>query len=45
MLMNAWGAALGQPAYVTAKVAELTSRPARALRQSASDHATAFWPA
>ena len=33
MLLNAWAAAVGQPAYVTDTVAELTGTPARTFRQ------------
>jgi uncharacterized protein YbjT (DUF2867 family) len=42
MLLNAWGAAIGQPAFVTSTVADILGRPARTFRQWAADHADAF---
>ncbi|WFE93071.1 NAD(P)H-binding protein [Micromonospora sp. WMMD987] len=42
MLLAAWNAATGRPAYVTPTVADLLGRPARTFRQWATDHATAF---
>jgi uncharacterized protein YbjT (DUF2867 family) len=42
MLLAAWGAAVGRPAYVTSTVAEITGSPARPFRQWAADHADAF---
>jgi uncharacterized protein YbjT (DUF2867 family) len=39
MLLNAWAAALGQPALVTSTVAEVTGRPARTFRDWVIDHA------
>ncbi|HET7463911.1 MAG TPA: NmrA family NAD(P)-binding protein [Longimicrobium sp.] len=42
MLLDAWRATVGLPAYVTSTVAELTGRPARTFRQWAADHAGAF---
>lgn len=42
MLLAAWHAAVGQPAYVTSTVAEITGSPARPFRQWAADHADAF---
>jgi uncharacterized protein YbjT (DUF2867 family) len=42
MLLAAWRAAVGLPAYVTSKVAEITGTPARPFRQWAADHADAF---
>jgi hypothetical protein len=42
MLLEAWAASLGQPAYVTGEVARLTGRPARSFRDWATDHAEAF---
>jgi uncharacterized protein YbjT (DUF2867 family) len=44
MLMDAWAAALGQPAVVTSTVAEVTGRPARTFAEWAADHAAAFRP-
>ena len=38
MLLDAWAAALGQPAYVTSTVAEITGRPARRFRDWVTDH-------
>jgi uncharacterized protein YbjT (DUF2867 family) len=42
MLLNAWGAAIGQPAFVTSTVADIVGTPARPFRQWAADHADAF---
>jgi uncharacterized protein YbjT (DUF2867 family) len=42
MLLAAWQAAVGRPAYVTSTVADLLGRPARTFRQWAADHATSF---
>ena len=42
MLLNAWGAAIGQPAFVTSAVADIVETPARTFRQWATDHAAAF---
>ena len=42
MLLAAWHAALGRPAYVTSTVADVTGSPARAFRRWAADHADAF---
>jgi uncharacterized protein YbjT (DUF2867 family) len=42
MLLNAWGAAIGQPAFVTSTVADIVGTPARSFRQWAADHADAF---
>jgi uncharacterized protein YbjT (DUF2867 family) len=42
MLLNAWSAAVGIPAYVTDTVEHITGRPARTFRQWAADHADAF---
>jgi uncharacterized protein YbjT (DUF2867 family) len=42
MLLAAWQAAVGLPAYVTSTVAEITESPARTFRQWAADHADAF---
>ncbi|WFE66078.1 NAD(P)H-binding protein [Micromonospora sp. WMMD714] len=42
MLLAAWNAATGRPAYVTSTVADLLGRPARTFRQWAVDHATSF---
>ncbi len=42
MLLTAWNAAMGQPAYVTSTVADILGTPPRTFRQWATDHATAF---
>ncbi|MCN9245001.1 NAD(P)H-binding protein [Streptomyces sp. RY43-2] len=42
MLLTAWSAAAGQPAYVTTTVADILGTPPRTFRQWATDHATAF---
>jgi len=42
MLLNAWAAALGQPALVTSTVEEITGMPARTFRAWVTDHAEAF---
>jgi len=42
MLLAAWGAAVGRPAFVTSTVADVTASPARTFRQWVLDHADAF---
>ncbi|WP_239580458.1 SDR family oxidoreductase [Streptomyces sp. HB132] len=42
MLLAAWSAAVGQPAYVTTAVADVLGTAPRAFRQWAVDHAIAF---
>jgi uncharacterized protein YbjT (DUF2867 family) len=42
MLLNAWAAAVGQPAFVTSTCAELTGTPARTFLEWATDYATEF---
>jgi len=42
MLLAAWRAALGQPAYVTSTFAELTGAPPRTFFEWATDHAAEF---
>jgi uncharacterized protein YbjT (DUF2867 family) len=42
MLLAAWRATLGHPAFITSAVADLTGSPARTFRQWAADHAGAF---
>jgi uncharacterized protein YbjT (DUF2867 family) len=44
MLLAAWGAAAGTPAYVTSTVAEVTGTPARTFDEWAAAHADAFEP-
>ncbi len=41
-LLDAWAAAIGQPAFVTSKVTELTGLPARTFLEWAADHAAQF---
>lgn len=42
MLLDAWVAALGQPAVVTSTVADITGAPPRTFREWATDHASEF---
>jgi uncharacterized protein YbjT (DUF2867 family) len=42
MLLNAWSAAMGVPAYMSDAVTTITGRPARTFKQWAEDHATEF---
>jgi uncharacterized protein YbjT (DUF2867 family) len=42
MLLDAWGATIGRPAFVTSTVADVVGAPARMFRQWVSDHADAF---
>ena len=42
MLLNAWAAAVGLPAFVTSTVADITGRPARTFRQWVADHVDVF---
>jgi uncharacterized protein YbjT (DUF2867 family) len=42
MLLDAWAAAIGQPAFVTSTVAEITGAPTRTFRDWATDHAAEF---
>src|SRR5712692_6620270 len=42
MLLDAWAAAIGQPAFVTSTVAEITGAPARTFLDWATDHAAEF---
>ena len=42
MLLDAWSAGIGQPAFVTSTVAETTGAPARTFLDWASDHAADF---
>jgi uncharacterized protein YbjT (DUF2867 family) len=42
MLLDAWAAAIGQPAFVTSTVAEITEKPARTFLDWARDHAGEF---
>jgi uncharacterized protein YbjT (DUF2867 family) len=42
MLLDAWAAAVGHPAYVTSTCADLTGTPAHTFLQWATDHAQEF---
>ncbi len=42
MLLNAWAASIGQPAFVSSAVAEITGTPARTYRDWVFDHASEF---
>ena len=42
MLLDAWAAALGQPAFVTSTFAEITGAPPRTFLEWAGDHAAEF---
>jgi uncharacterized protein YbjT (DUF2867 family) len=42
MLLGAWGATIGIPAYVTSTVADLLGRPARTFRDWVADNTSAF---
>jgi uncharacterized protein YbjT (DUF2867 family) len=42
MLLAAWDAAMGHPAYVTSSVFDILGAPARTFHQWATDHASAF---
>ena len=41
-LLDAWAAAIGQPALVTSTFAEITGGPARTFRDWVADHAAEF---
>jgi uncharacterized protein YbjT (DUF2867 family) len=45
MLLAAWGATMGRPAFVTPTVSGILGSPARSFRQWATDHAGAFMEA
>lgn len=42
MLLAAWSAAVGQPAYISTAVSDILGTAPRTFRQWAADHATAF---
>ena len=42
MLLDAWAAAIGQPAFVTSTFTEITGTPARSFLDWATDHAANF---
>lgn len=41
-LLDAWAAAIGQPAFITSTIDELTGSPARTFLEWATDHAAKF---
>lgn len=45
MLLDAWQATIGHPAYVTSTVLDVTGSPPRTFARWAADHAAAFQPA
>jgi uncharacterized protein YbjT (DUF2867 family) len=42
MLLTAWGATIGRPAFVTSTVSDVLGSAPRSFRQSVADHAAAF---
>lgn len=42
MLLAAWGATMGRPAFITSTVFDILGSPPRSFRQWAADHASAF---
>jgi hypothetical protein len=40
--LNAWAAAIGQPAFVTSTVADITGVPARPFADWVADHSAEF---
>ncbi|MGE5225668.1 MAG: NAD(P)H-binding protein [Planctomycetaceae bacterium] len=42
MLLAAWGATIGSPAFITSTVSDVLGRAPRSFRQWVADHATAF---
>jgi uncharacterized protein YbjT (DUF2867 family) len=44
MLLGAWAAAIGQPAFVTSTVGEITGRPARQFEEWVKDNLLVFGP-
>jgi uncharacterized protein YbjT (DUF2867 family) len=42
MLLAAWGATMGSPAFITSTVSDILGSAPRSFRQWAADHATAF---
>jgi uncharacterized protein YbjT (DUF2867 family) len=42
MLLAAWGAAIGRPAFMSSAVADVVKKPPRSFRQWVTDHADAF---
>jgi uncharacterized protein YbjT (DUF2867 family) len=44
MLLAAWAATMGRPAFVTSTVSDILGSPPRSFRQWVADHASAFTP-
>jgi hypothetical protein len=42
MLLAAWGATMGRPAFITSTVSDVLGSAPRSFRQWVADHATAF---
>jgi hypothetical protein len=42
MLLEAWAAAIGQPAFVTSLLADITGTPARTFFEWGTNHAAEF---
>jgi uncharacterized protein YbjT (DUF2867 family) len=42
MLLAAWGATMGRPAFITSTVSDILGSAPRSFRRWAADHATAF---
>jgi hypothetical protein len=42
MLLDAWGATMGRPAFVTSTVSDILGSAPRSFRQWVADHAAAF---
>ena len=42
MLLDAWGATIGRPAYVTSSVTDILGSPPRSFRESVADNAAVF---
>jgi hypothetical protein len=42
MLLAAWGATMGRPAFITSTVFDILGSAPRSFRQWVADHATAF---
>ena len=42
MLLDAWGATMGRPAFITSTVFDILGSPPRSFRRWAADHASAF---
>jgi hypothetical protein len=42
MLLAAWGATIGVPAFITSTVFDILGSPPRSFRQWVGDHSTAF---